>query len=378
MAATTSYTVPANDWTDLGIGPLTVDTVGAQSAWYAVADTKPDAASTGQVPSYFPFAFPNSQHIWARAIGAPNTTAAIVVSPYVSSGAGYTGATATAPGTNGSTATPVQGVDGGKPVGVLDTTLAAALGTSADPSVASGNGTVVSQLKGILAKLAGGLTVTDTATENGIGTSSDPASASGANTTVVGALRAIRDKLLGTVAVSGTFFQVTQPISSADGGQTTLGTTTDAATASGANTTAIGALRAIRDKLLGASGALSQLSGQYRNTSFTDTQTVLGASGTVTNTARFNVAQGTAGIYAYFNATAFADVAGTLFVEGSLDNFASGASTIPENGTAGTALAAGTTVTIKVPYTLPYQRTRYVNGAAAQTKFSIMSSFSGS
>ena len=96
-----------------------------------------------------------------------------------------------------------------------------------------------------------------------IGATTDAATASGANTTLIGAIRAIRDKLLGSVAVTGSFWQPTQPVSGTfwpatqavsalDGGLATIGTTADAATVSGANTTLIGATRAIRDKLLGS------------------------------------------------------------------------------------------------------------------------------
>lgn len=44
------------------------------------------------------------------------------------------------------------------------------------------------------------------------GTTTDAATGSGAATSVIGALRAIRDKLLGSLAVTGTFWQTTQPV----------------------------------------------------------------------------------------------------------------------------------------------------------------------
>ncbi len=174
----------------------------------------------------------------------------------------------------------------GNPLTVASTDGAlATLGTTTDAPTASGTATTaIGALRAIRDKLLGSIAVTGTfwpatqpvsgtfwqgtqpvSSSDGalatIGTTTDAPTASGANTSVIGALRAIRDKLLGSVAVTGTFwpatqpvsgafFQATQPVSSGDGGLTTIGTTTDAATASGANTTAIGALRAIRDKLL--------------------------------------------------------------------------------------------------------------------------------
>lgn len=57
----------------------------------------------------------------------------------------------------------------------------------------------------VIASIADGADVTQ-------GSTTDPATGSGANTTVIGALRAIRDKLLGSIAVTGTFWQATQPV----------------------------------------------------------------------------------------------------------------------------------------------------------------------
>ncbi len=103
----------------------------------------------------------------------------------------------------------------------------ATLGSKADAPVASGPGSVVAQLKGILARLTAGIGVTGTfwqatqpvsSTDGAlatIGTTTDAATASGAATSVIGALRAIRDKLLGSIAVTGTFWQATQPVSMA-------------------------------------------------------------------------------------------------------------------------------------------------------------------
>ena len=112
-----------------------------------------------------------------------------------------------------------------------------------------------------------------------------------------------------------------------------------------------------------------------RSTAFTDSQTALAASGAFTGTSHATgVAQGSPGIYSYFGVNVTSDQAGTLFVEGSIDN----TTFYAENGTAGTALTAGATQTVKVPITMPYQRVRFTNGGTAQTKFSLTSAFSGS
>ena len=153
----------------------------------------------------------------------------------------------------------------GTTLSVKDTALEAALGTTTDAATSSGVATTaIGALRAIRDKLLGSIAVTGifyqttqpvSSTDGALatlGTTTDAATASGAATTAIGALRAIRDKLLGSIAVTGTFYQTTQPVSSTDGALATLGTTTDAATASGAATTAIGALRAIRDKLLGS------------------------------------------------------------------------------------------------------------------------------
>lgn len=133
-----------------------------------------------------------------------------------------------------------------------------------------------------------GVATSNAAISTATGAPTDVATAGGTSTSIIGALRAIRDKLLGTLTVSGTVTSnqgaagaaawkvdgsgVTQPISAAalplptgaatdallgtvntsiTSLSTATGTTADAATASGANTSVIGALRAIRDRLLG-------------------------------------------------------------------------------------------------------------------------------
>jgi hypothetical protein len=116
------------------------------------------------------------------------------------------------------------------------------LGAIADAAVTTNTtGTVSGKLRGIVAHLvtllsrwpaslgsltkAGSVSVTLASDQGDLpvaisdgddaaqGTTTDAATGSGANTTVIGALRAIRDKLLGSLAVTGTFWQATQPVS---------------------------------------------------------------------------------------------------------------------------------------------------------------------
>ncbi|WP_298167963.1 hypothetical protein [Novosphingobium sp.] len=106
---------------------------------------------------------------------------------------------------------------------------------------------------------------------------------------------------------------------------------------------------------------------------FTDSTAALGASATFTGTGRAN----SAGQFAFFNATAFADQAGTLFIDQSLDTGTS------YQAIASQAVAAGSGANISVRMcgavgTATMYRVRYVNGAGAQTTFRLSSSFSAS
>ncbi len=104
---------------------------------------------------------------------------------------------------------------------------------------------------------------------------------------------------------------------------------------------------------------------------YTDSITALGGAATFTGTARAsNLSQ-----YSFFVATAYADVAGTLFIEQSLDT---GASYQP---IASAAVAAGTAQQLSIGLTgafnsASFYRLRYVNGAAAQSTFRLSSAFS--
>lgn len=106
---------------------------------------------------------------------------------------------------------------------------------------------------------------------------------------------------------------------------------------------------------------------------FTESTTALAASATFTGTGRAN----SAAQFAFFNATAFADQSGTLFIDQSLDTGTS------YQAIASQALAAGSGANLSVRMcgavgTATLYRVRYVNGAGAQTTFRLSSSFSAS
>ena len=108
-------------------------------------------------------------------------------------------------------------------------------------------------------------------------------------------------------------------------------------------------------------------------TGFTDSTAALAASATFTGTGRAN----SAGQLAFFNATAFADQAGTLFIDQSLDTGAT------YQAIASQAVAAGGASNLSVRLcgavgTATLYRVRYVNGATLQTTFRLSSSFSAS
>lgn len=106
------------------------------------------------------------------------------------------------------------------------------------------------------------------------------------------------------------------------------------------------------------------------NVFFNDSVTALAAAATLTGTTRdVGIAAGTVEPYAAFNATAFADQAGTLRIEMSNDNVTW------RRATADTAVAANAVVTLSVPVVTRYYRVIYVNGATIQTAFMINSSF---
>lgn len=99
---------------------------------------------------------------------------------------------------------------------------------------------------------------------------------------------------------------------------------------------------------------------------YTDSVANLAISATFTGTSRDG---GATPAYNLFIVNAFADVAGTVRVEKSTDN------TNWRRATADVAVAANTGQELTVRVTARYHRVVYVNGAAAQTVFSLTSSY---
>lgn len=120
-------------------------------------------------------------------------------------------------------------------------------------------------------------------------------------------------------------------------------------------------------------GGSSTLGSVTANTAvgYTDSTTALAASGNFNGTGRNNSQPQ----YAFFVATAFADVAGTLFVDQSLDSGAT------YQMVSSVAVAANTSQQLTARITGVYNsatlfRVRYVNGGAAQATFRLSSAFS--
>lgn len=106
------------------------------------------------------------------------------------------------------------------------------------------------------------------------------------------------------------------------------------------------------------------------NVGYTDSTTALAASATFTGTGRAS----SAAQYGYFNVTAFADVAGTLFIDQSLDTGAT------YQAIASGAVAANGSQLLSIRLTGAFStatlyRVRYINGAAAQATFRLSSAF---
>lgn len=107
------------------------------------------------------------------------------------------------------------------------------------------------------------------------------------------------------------------------------------------------------------------------NAGYTDSTTTLAASANFTGTGRASSQPQ----FAFFAASAFADTAGTLFIDLSLDSGAT------YQQVASVALAANTGQQLAVRTTGAYStatlyRVRYVNGATAQGTFRLSSSYS--
>jgi hypothetical protein len=106
------------------------------------------------------------------------------------------------------------------------------------------------------------------------------------------------------------------------------------------------------------------------NVFYNDSVVAQAISATVTGTARdIGLAAASAHRYSKFNASAFADQAGTLRIECSNEN------TTWRRATADTAVAANTCVHLSVPIMTRFYRAVYVNGGVAQTAFMLNTSF---
>lgn len=110
------------------------------------------------------------------------------------------------------------------------------------------------------------------------------------------------------------------------------------------------------------------IGGLAENIMYADSSTVLAASATFTGTAR-DTGAGLTGARTTVNGYAFSDVAGTIRIEQSTDNVTW------RRTTADTAVAANSFAFVVCPIVMRYWRVVYVNGAAAQTAFTITSSF---
>lgn len=119
-------------------------------------------------------------------------------------------------------------------------------------------------------------------------------------------------------------------------------------------------------------GTVTANSIDQSNIFWNDSVTAQAASATVTGATRdVGVAVATVHRYSSFNASAFADAAGTLRVECSTNNVTW------QRAAADVAVAANAVQTIIVPIMARYYRAVYINGAAAQTAFMLNTSFTG-
>lgn len=119
------------------------------------------------------------------------------------------------------------------------------------------------------------------------------------------------------------------------------------------------------------SGTATVTGNVNTGTGYTDSVANLAAGATFTGTARANSnAQ-----FCYFVVNAFADVAGTLFIEQSIDTGATYQVVTSASVTAGSAAQLSVRLTGAFAAATLY-RVRYVNGAAAQTLFRLSSAYS--
>lgn len=116
-------------------------------------------------------------------------------------------------------------------------------------------------------------------------------------------------------------------------------------------------------------GTVAANAAAQDNTFYNESVTAQAASATLTGTTRdIGVAAAAVHRYSAFNASAFADQAGSMRIEVSNDNVTW------RRITADTPVAANTPVILSVPIMTRYHRAVYVNGAAAQTAFMLNTS----
>lgn len=155
------------------------------------------------------------------------------VSGCAGGGGGGTSGSVTAAGTNGTTAQAVQGIAGGIPFAVTGTFWQATQPVSLASAPLPTNAAQADKQDTGNTSL-GTISTSNTSIATATGAQADAATASGANTSIVGALRAIRDKLLGTLTTTTTI-----TASSTDG------TTADAAYTGSGNAGVISILKGI-------------------------------------------------------------------------------------------------------------------------------------
>lgn len=118
------------------------------------------------------------------------------------------------------------------------------------------------------------------------------------------------------------------------------------------------------------SGTPNVSAANVDNIYWNESVTAQAGGATVTGTARdVGIGAGAFGRHAAFNAFAFADQAGTMRIEVSLDNVTW------RRATADQAVAAGAALYLSVPVTARWHRAVYVNGATAQGAFMLNTSY---
>jgi len=139
---------------------------------------------------------------------------------------------------------------------------------------------------------------------------------------------------------------------------------------SGTITVSLTQKRSVQMVAVSLAGGAATIGSVNATIGYTDSTTALGAGATFTGTSR---AASSFAPFSYFNASVYADQAGTLYIDQSLDTGA----TFQAVGSV--AVSAGTTGQLSEKLTgimgaATLYRVRFVNGATAQTVFRIASS----